>query len=74
MIIENKDAIKLVELLKESKKLNQKKTTVSFNLDGSRCSLFLSWKFNKQKDLYCADAATSNVLATIAAWTMSGAI
>lgn len=74
MIIENKDAIKLVELLKSSKKLNQKKTTVSFNLDGSRCSLFLSWKFHKQKDMFCADADTGDALATLAAWAMGDVI
>lgn len=74
MLIENEEAVKLVELLKASKKLNQKKTTVSFNSDGSRCSLFLSWKFNKRKDLYCADADTGNVFCIMAAWAMTGEI
>lgn len=54
MVIENKDAIRLVEFLKSSKKLNQKKTSISFNMDGSRCSLFLSWKSKKKKDMYNA--------------------
>lgn len=74
MVIENKDAIRLVELLKSSKKLNQKKTTISFNMDGSRCSLYLSWKSKKQKDMYNADADTKAILGIMAAWTMGGVI
>lgn len=74
MLIENKDAIKLVELLKNSKKLNQKKTTVSFNADGTRCSLFLSWKAKGKKDMYNADANTSTILGIMMAWSMAGEI
>lgn len=73
MVIDNKDAIKLVEILKESKKLNQKKTAISFNEDGTRCSLTLSWKSKKQKDL-CFDANTNELVAVLAAWTLGGSI
>lgn len=74
MLIENENAVKLVELLKASKKLNQKKTTVSFNADGTRCSLFLSWKAKGKKDMYNADADTVAILGIMAAWTMGGVI
>lgn len=74
MLIENEDAVKLVELLKASKKLNQKKTSVSFNADGTRCSLYLSWKRKNKKDMCCADADTASMHATMLAWTMSGEI
>ena len=74
MVIENKDAIKLVDLLKASKKLDQKKTSISFNMDGSRCSLHLSWKSKKKKDMYNADADTKAMLCVMLAWNIGGAI
>lgn len=74
MLIENEEAVKLVELLKASKKLNQKKTTVSFNADGTRCSVTLSWKRKNKKDMCCADGSTAFMLGTMLAWTMSGEI
>lgn len=74
MVIENKDAIRLVELLKASKKLDQKKTSISFNMDGSRCSLHLSWKSKKKKDMYNADADTTAMLCIMLAWNMGGVI
>lgn len=73
MVIDNKDAIKLVEILKESKKLNQKKTAISFNEDGTRCSLTLSWKSKKQKDM-CCDGSTAFMLGLMAAWTLGGSL
>lgn len=74
MLIENEYAIKLVELLKASKKLNQKKTTVSFNADGTRCSLNLSWKRKNKKDMCCADGSTAFMLATMLTWSLAGEI
>lgn len=74
MVIDNKDAIKLVEILKESKKLNQKKSNVSFNEDGTRCTLCLSWKNKKQKDICCVDADTSALVGVMAAWTLGGSL
>ena len=74
MLVENKHAVRLVELLKESKKLNQNKSRVSFNADGSRCSLTLVWKSKKMKILECADADVVGALMQLIAWSMSGAI
>lgn len=74
MLIENENAVKLVELLKGSKKLNQKKTTVSFNADGTRCSVSLSWNRKNKKDMCCADGSTVFMLGTMLAWSMAGEI
>ncbi len=74
MLIENKYAIELVELLKASKKINQKKTTVSFNEDGTRCSVHVSWKAKNKPDLYTADHATVTMLCILTAWTTGGAL
>lgn len=74
MLIENEDTVKLVELLKASKKLNQKKTTVSFNADGTRCSVHLSWNRKNKKDMCCADSSTGFMLGTMLAWSMAGEI
>lgn len=74
MFTENEDAIKLVKLLKASEKLNQKKTTVSFNADGTRCSLHLSWNNKEQEDLCRADIGTDAILGVMAFWTMVGVI
>lgn len=74
MLVENEHAVRLVELLKESDKLNQRKTCVSFNADGSRCSLTLVWKSKKMKSLVCADADVVSVLMQLMTWSMTGAI
>lgn len=73
MLIENEDAVKLVELLKASKKLNQKKTLASFTADGSRCTVQLSWKRKNKKEWY-AEGSTAFMLGTMLAWTMTGEI
>jgi len=74
MIIENKSAIKLVEILKESTKLDQKATAVAFSEKGSRCSITLVWKSKKMKSLTCTDASTDAMLANMIAWTLGGSI
>lgn len=73
MLIENEYAIKLVELLKASKKLNQKKTMASFTADGSRCTVQLSWKRKNKKEWY-AEGSTETIFSIMAAWTMTGEI
>lgn len=74
MVIDNKDAIKLVEILKESKKLNQKKTAISFNEDGTRCSLTLSWNIKNKPDMYANNRSAAEILGIMAAWTLGGSL
>ena len=71
MVIQNEDAIKLVDVLKDCTKIDQNKTAVHFTDDGKQCELTVVLKAKKKKPI-TLKGATAVVLMNILAWAIAG--